>query len=279
MRPENDPENDAGNDPGNPPGSTAAAIPVPALRDNYIWLIPAGGEPGRVLVVDPGEAAPVLAELQARQLEPAAILVTHHHADHTGGIRALLKHHAVPVYGPAASSIASVDHPLKGDEVIQPGGVPFRVMAVPGHTLDHIAYYGAGLLLCGDTLFAGGCGRLFEGTPPQMLASLRKLALLPEETKILCAHEYTVANLEFAAAVEPDNEAVQARLARARQLRAAGRPTLPSTLAEELRTNPFLRCTQAGVIAAAARFRRTTASQMQKEHEVFAAIRSWKDVF
>ncbi len=255
---------------------TPAAIPVAALRDNYIWLIPVGGEPDRVIIVDPGEAAPVTAALQRLRLELAAILITHHHPDHTGGIRALLKDYPVPVYGPAASAIGAIDHPLRGDEIIQPAGMRFRVMAVPGHTLDHIAYCGERLLLCGDTLFAGGCGRLFEGTPQQMLDSLNKINLLDENTIILCAHEYTVANLEFAAAVEPDNAAVQARLAWARQLRAAGRPTLPSTLAEERRTNPFLRCSEPGIIAAASRFRRT---RLEKEHEVFAAIRYWKDIF
>lgn len=255
------------------------AVPVAAFRDNYIWLLPVSARTGggaRVAVVDPGDGGPVLAALAGLDLEPAAVLITHHHADHTGGITALLRRYRIPVYGPAGSPVPGMDHPLRDGDTVRLDDTALRVLAVPGHTLDHIAYCADGALMCGDTLFAGGCGRLFEGTAAQMYESLKKISLLPDETLVYCAHEYTVANLEFACAVEPDNGALRGRLAAARRLRAEGRPTLPSTLAEERRTNPFLRCAEPAVVAAA---ERRHGGRLQKEHEVFAVIRGWKDTF
>lgn len=253
------------------------AIPVRAFRDNYIWLLPLPGDVSgnRVAIVDPGDATPVIARLEALGLEPAAILVTHHHYDHIQGIPALLEYRAVPVYGPAASPARGIDHPVRDGDRVVLDGLGLEVLAVPGHTLDHIAYYTPGLLMCGDTLFAGGCGRLFEGTPEQMFASLQRIAQLPDETLFFCAHEYTVPNLEFACEVEPRNEAIRARLEACRRLRARDAPTLPATLAEERRTNPFLRCREAAVIDAAERL--AGGRGPMQPHEVFAAIRRWKD--
>lgn len=253
------------------------AIPVRAFRDNYIWLLPLPGDVSgnRVAIVDPGDATPVIARLEALGLEPAAILVTHHHYDHVQGIPSLLEYRNIPVYGPAASPARGIDHPVRDGDRVPLDGLVLEVFAVPGHTLDHIAYYAPGILLCGDTLFAGGCGRLFEGDPEQMWASLQRIAQLPDETRFFCAHEYTVANLEFARAVEPGNGAIAARLDACRRLRARDEPTLPATLADERRTNPFLRWAEPDVIAAAERV--ADGERPTQPHEVFAAIRRWKD--
>ncbi len=255
------------------------AIPVAAFSDNYIWLIPVPGKtsPGRIIIVDPGDAHPVLSRLQALGLEPAAILITHHHYDHTGGIRELISRYRIPVYGPAASPARGIDHPLReGDRITIGDSLEFGIIEVPGHTLDHIAYSGNGILLCGDTLFAGGCGRLFEGSPRQMHDSLRKLAALPRDTLVYCGHEYTLANLAFALALEPDSQTLKARLGRVTHLRTAGRPSLPSTMGEEQDTNPFLRCAQGQIIAAATRH---SGHPPRDEVETFAVIRRWKDGF
>ncbi|MDX9740523.1 MAG: hydroxyacylglutathione hydrolase [Gammaproteobacteria bacterium] len=252
-----------------------SVIPIPALRDNYIWMLPLTTQPDRVVIVDPGEAAPVGAALDRLGLQPAAILVTHHHLDHTGGISELQRRHRLAVFGPAGASPA-VDHPIADGMTVRLGDLELRVMAVPGHTLEHVAYYAPGMLLCGDTLFGAGCGRLFEGTPAQMYESLMKFAALPEDTRVYCSHEYTAANLAFAAAVEPDNEDVRARIERVALLRASGRPSLPSTIGEELRTNPFLRCREPDVSAAA---RRHAGTEVNGELGVFTALRRWKDVF
>jgi hydroxyacylglutathione hydrolase len=250
-------------------------FPIPAFKDNYIWLARSGTH---ALVVDPGDAQPVDDFLARNGLTLVAILVTHHHPDHVGGLAALLATRTVPVYGPRGEAIPAVTHQVgEGDRVAVPAlGVTFSVLEVPGHTRGHIAYYGAETLFCGDTLFACGCGRLFEGTPEQMHASLQKLAALPENTRVYCAHEYTLDNIRFARAVEPDNAALAARERQERSRRDAGRPTLPTTLALERSTNPFLRCTAPSVIAAASRH---SGAPLSDPVRVFAAIRGWKNQF
>lgn len=252
--------------------------PIPAFADNYLWLIHALEQPRLAVVVDPGDAAPVIAHLEQHRLELAAILVTHHHADHVGGVKALLAKYPVPVYGPRAEYIPGMVHALvEGDHVALAGtGLEFDVMELPGHTSGHIAYYGHAAIFCGDTLFCAGCGRLFEGTAAQMSASLARLAALPAETRVYCTHEYTLDNLRFAAQVEPENPALIRFRAAAKQLREKGLPTLPSTIARELSLNPFLRCGEDSVrLAANARAGHELAGPV----EVFAEIRRWKDGF
>jgi hydroxyacylglutathione hydrolase len=255
----------------------AAVLHVPAFEDNYIWLI-RGGSARHVAVVDPGDAAPVLAYCAERELTPCAILCTHHHPDHVGGIEDLVRHDAIPVYGPAAERIPCVTHRLKDGDVVNVAelALAFQVIGVPGHTRGHVAYYGHGMLFCGDTLFSAGCGRLFEGTAEQMHASLGRLAALPPDTAVFCAHEYTADGLRFAAAVEPDNPDVRTRQQEVATLRAQGAPTLPSTIALERHINPFLRSHVPEVRAAA---ERAAGRQLDSEAAVFAAIRRWKDNF
>ncbi|MBB5203785.1 hydroxyacylglutathione hydrolase [Inhella inkyongensis] len=250
-------------------------LPVPAFADNYIWLLHDGRQ---ALAVDPGEAAPLRNALQALGLQLAAILVTHHHADHVGGISEL--GFAGPVYGPAGESIAEVTHPLQQGDRLQLLGQTLEVLEVPGHTAGHIAYFVGGnepILFCGDTLFGAGCGRLFEGSPAQMLHSLDQLAALPDATRVCCAHEYTLSNLRFAQAIEPDNPALQARQRQDEARRAAGQPTLPSRMDLERATNPFLRSREPGVIQAAARAPQPAADTSPLA--VFTALRAWKNQF
>ena len=227
-------------------------------------------------MVDPGEARPVEDYLAREKLELVAILATHHHADHVGGIAELAARRRIPVYGPRHEPIATLTDPVaEGDTVEIPRlGVKFSVLDIPGHTRAHIAYYGAGALFCGDTLFACGCGRLFEGTADQMYASLGKLAALPDETRVYCGHEYTLANIGFARTVEPGNQALGRREERDRKLREAGRPTLPSTLGDEKRTNPFLRCAEPAVVESVNKY---LGSRVSDPVRVFAAIREWKN--
>lgn len=254
-------------------------VTVPAFDDNYLWLIHDGVN---AAVVDPGDAAVIEAALRAHHLTLTAILLTHHHGDHIGGVPALLQDRAIPVFGPRHDGIASVDHPLDdGDTVDVPGlALRFSVLEVPGHTRGHIAYFrpdGEHWLFCGDTLFAGGCGRLFEGTPAQMADSLNKLAALPSDTQVYCAHEYTLSNLRFAAAVEPKNAALQARVESETMKRKQGLPTVPSTIGLERSTNPFLRYAEPGIAAnlvAAGKLRGGEAPVA-----VFAALRQWKNTF
>ncbi|GAA6130490.1 hydroxyacylglutathione hydrolase [Halopseudomonas sabulinigri] len=255
-------------------------IALPAFNDNYIWLLLAeDGE--RVAVVDPGDAKPVINWLGKHpEYRLSDILITHHHPDHVGGVAALKAGTGCRVWGPAAETIPARDRALNDGDAVKLFGLTLQVIAVPGHTLGHIAYYcenaGDPWLLSGDTLFAGGCGRLFEGTPEQMHASLSKLAALPAETRVYCAHEYTQANLQFAHAVEPENNDIKVRLEVVQELRAAGRMTLPSDLALERRTNPFLRA-DCDAVAHAASVQ--TGKALSPGVETFAAVRAWKDSF
>lgn len=250
---------------------------VPALSDNYVWLIH-GRDNARVAIVDPGEAKPVIAALEEQGLEPAAILVTHRHWDHVNGIKGLLKRYDLPVYGPGDEPVPERTQALgDGDRVtLDELGLSFDVIAIPGHTLGHIAYAGHGLLFAGDTLFSGGCGRMFEGHPEQMLASLDRLAALPDDTRLYCGHEYTLKNLSFCRAVEPDNPAIDEFVERARQRLDDGRPSLPTTLAEEKRFNVFLRCREANVARAVSEHQ---GRATEAPAEVFAGLRAWKDTF
>lgn len=251
--------------------------PVPAFQDNYIWLIinPANGA---AAIVDPGDATPVLDAVAENRLTPIAILATHHHGDHVGGVGRLLQYFTVPVYGPANENIPHRTYALReGDQVELPGlSTTFAILDVPGHTSGHIAYYGQGCLFIGDTLFMAGCGRLFEGTAVQMHASLNKLMRLPDDTKVYCAHEYTLANLKFAQAVEPDNTDIRARSVQSHDLRKNNIPTVPGTLALEKKTNPFLRTGVDAVIRAAEKH---AGRALNDSTEVFAAVRKWKDSF
>jgi len=245
---------------------------IPAFKDNYIWLLTRGK---RAFVVDPGDAAPVIDRLVADDLRLEGILVTHHHADHQGGIAALAARWHPVVYAPGNESITGCTHPLSGGESIDVLGQAVDVIAVSGHTRGHLAYVAPGRVFCGDTLFGAGCGRLFEGTPAQMTASLDRLAALPDETRVYCAHEYTAMNLPFALAVEPDNAAIRERMAKVSALRAAGLPTVPLHLGEEKATNPFLRCTEPAVVAAGLQH----AAVNREKVEIFAAIRRWRNDF
>jgi hydroxyacylglutathione hydrolase len=247
-----------------------------AFEDNYVWLV--GDGSGRVAVVDPGDADPVLAVLEAGHLTPVAVLCTHHHHDHVDGIADLLRRYPMPVYGPARERIPNRTHALQdGDRVRLPGTtIELDVLDTPGHTAGHIAFVAPGAVFCGDTLFSAGCGRLFEGTAAQLHASLERLAALPENTAVYCAHEYTLDGLRFAAAVEPTNTDVTAHRAWAAERRAAGQSTLPSTIGLERRINPFLRCSQPAVQRAVATH---CGRELSGIVNVFAELRRWKDGF
>ena len=252
-----------------------SVYPVRAFQDNYVWTLRRGGD---AVVVDPGDARPVLAYLRAQNLRLTAILNTHHHADHVGGNVELLANFKVPVYGPHDDRVPTVSHRMRdGESFTLPAiGLELKVFEIPAHTRSHIAFYGAGMLYCGDTLFACGCGRLFEGTPAQMHASLSKLAALPSDTRVYCGHEYTMANIKFARAVDTANEDLIRWEQAAAALRASDEATVPSTLAQEMGANPFMRCDQPAVIAAASRH---AGTPLTTPVSVLGALREWKNNF
>jgi hydroxyacylglutathione hydrolase len=253
--------------------------PVPAFSDNYIWLIESPAAPGSLVAVDPGEAAPLIAAVKARGASLAAILLTHHHPDHIGGVGLLKKEWpAAIVIGPQDQRIEYAIRSVQdGERCELPDlGLSFEILHVPGHTVSHIAFWGHGALFCGDTLFSAGCGRMFEGTPKQMNASLNRLAALPPDTAVYCGHEYTAANLKFALEVEPANAAALDYRTRVAALRAAGKPSLPSTLSLEIKVNPFLRCEEPGVAQAAAKH---AGHVLSEASDVFGTLRAWKDNF
>ena len=252
-------------------------LALPAFSDNYIWMLHDGQ---RAVVVDPGDSAPVIRALDSLGLELAAILVTHHHADHVGGIDALRPRLQGPVYGPRREHIPAPFVALDDADAVGVLGLRFSVIDVPGHTSGHIAYFtedggAAPILFCGDTLFSGGCGRLFEGTPAQMHHSLSRLADLPGATRVCCAHEYTLSNLKFARAVEPVNQALAEYTAWCEAQRATGQPTLPSSITTERLVNPFLRCAEPGVALTA----QTRGAPSTDPVAVLAALRQWKNEF
>ncbi len=252
-------------------------IPIPAFDDNYLWLWHDGQQ---ALVVDPGAAEPVSQVLRQLGLQLSAILVTHHHADHTGGVDELRRQTGATVYGPEAEDIPAPYIGCQGGQTLEFGGTTFEVIDVPGHTAGHIAYFApqaqpSPLLFCGDTLFSGGCGRLFEGTPAQMLDSLTRLSALPDSTRVCCAHEYTLSNLRFALAVEPNNTDLQSYQGDCLRLREQSLPTLPSTIEVERRINPFLRSGVPAVVQSV----RLHSPESNTQVEIFAALRQWKTDF
>lgn len=253
--------------------------PIRAFKDNYIWII---HNQNYAAVVDPGDARPVLRYLEDNNLQLIAILNTHHHNDHVGGNATLLKEFSMPIYGPENEPIATLTHHIKESDEVQLDklSLNFSVLNIPGHTSNHIAYYGrvneANVLFCGDTLFVCGCGRIFEGTAPQMYASLQKLANLPDDTLVYSAHEYTLANINFAVTVEPNNVVLKKLELKMQDLRRRDMPTLPSSIAAEKATNPFLRCDQAEIITSV---NHRAKKSLSKPMEVFAELREWKNAF
>ncbi len=263
--------------PGNTQTHTSTITAIKGFTDNYFWKLCYGS---RAVIVDPGDAKPIIANLTQNQQQLTALLITHHHADHTGGVNALKSQYDCVVYGPAKEAQNVVEQPLVECERIIPEGIAetAEIIDVPGHTAGHISYYFPHLkaLFCGDTLFTGGCGRIFEGTVAQMFHSLQKLAKLPEDTLVYCAHEYTLNNLRFAITVEPHNKALQQRLKAVETARSSHQPTVPGTIAEELATNPFLRVHQTEIRQSA---EANTGYRMHSDEETFAVIRKMKDTF
>ncbi|MSP52679.1 MAG: hydroxyacylglutathione hydrolase [Gammaproteobacteria bacterium] len=244
-------------------------IPIPAFETNYIWCLSNVIYPGKVVIVDPGAAPPVLNYLKTHKLELSAIFITHHHKDHTGGLAEIVQHYSCPVY---ASPDSANQEMISVPEL----DLSFTAIPIPGHTLDHTAFYGHELVFTGDTLFAGGCGRLFEGTYQQLYDSLQTLAALPKETQVYCGHEYTEHNLQFGLTVEPENKDITSKLKLVKFLRAEQQCTLPSSIIEELNTNVFLRCDQPAVKAAAEKY---SGERLESPVDVFRVLRDWKNGF
>lgn len=254
-------------------------IPLPALgnQNNYIWLLKNKAS-NHIAIVDPGESAPLLKKIESESLIPIAILITHHHWDHVNGIADITAKYDIPVYTPKTEVVSGSTHAVgEGDTVVLDElDLTLNILDVPGHTSGAVAYYSDEMVFSGDTLFAAGCGRLFEGTPAQMHTSLSKFKSLADDTLLYCGHEYTVANLQFAATVEPENKAIQERRSQAQKLREKGQPTVPSTLSIEKQTNPFLRCEVDSVINAVSQH---SGKKLDGPQDVFAAVRKWKDNF
>ncbi len=249
-------------------------IAICAFQDNYIWMFT---DPATKMawVIDPGDAEPVLVALEEYNLQLSGIFITHHHHDHSGGVKDLLrKYPSIPVYGSHLSVLSFITDPLKEGDKISCSDMTLRAIAIPGHTLDHTAYFGNGWLFSGDTLFSMGCGKIFEGTPDQMYHSLQKLTALPDETKVFCGHEYTLANLRFAAHVEPGNIAIKEKIHAVIQLSTQHKPTLPSTLMEEKKLNPFLRCDEPSIIKSVEDYAKQTLDTPVK---IFEKLRDWKN--
>jgi len=244
---------------------------IPACMQNYIYLLDWSGG---AAVVDPGDADPVLEVLRANSIEPGWIVATHFHGDHVAGIPKLKKATGAQVIGPGGGGDVEIDIPVTEGEIASVGPLKFQVFETPGHTMRDTSYYSAenGILFCGDTLFACGCGRLFEGGPAEMWTSLTKLRALPDETLIFCGHEYTLSNLDFAVSIDPENEALKKRRQQAKSLRSEGKATIPSTIGEEKQTNPFLRCDEPELKA-------SLGLEDADDARVFAEIRSRKDSF
>jgi len=251
-------------------------MPIPVLKDNYVWVIK--NQKREVVIIDPGEAAPVLKFLQEWDLNLLAILITHHHWDHVGGIEEIIEQYKVPVYGSMIEDIPQKTHPVTDLEKFNVESFAFAVLEIPGHTLGHVAYYfkSAKALFTGDTLFCAGCGRVFEGTMQQMYSSLMKIAALPNDTRIYCGHEYTLNNLRFAELVEPDNKEIQQRMHKVKMLRDKNIPTVPSLLSDEKKTNPFLCCHLQAIISSVEKY---SNRSLTNSVEVFEQLRKWKDQF
>ena len=252
-------------------------FPIRAFSDNYIWTLIKDEE---VTVVDPGDSEPVITLLEERNLTLKNIIITHHHFDHTGGIQKLSQIYDCDVYGPSEGHIQGINKPIQDNQEFVISNTVFKALATPGHTLDHLSYFvdqdNEPVLLSGDTLFSGGCGRLFEGTPLQMHESLSKFANLPTDTQVYCTHEYTESNLKFALAVEPNNSDIQEKFTKVVRLRSQDKETLPSTIGEELKINPFMRCNELVVRKAAENY---SNAQLSEPHEILGSIRNWKDNF